>query len=100
MTRIVSWIYTGIGVTHLIALLYENTAVSQMTKPALMPVLIYWLFLKAQGNVPLPRLLLALALIFSWGGDILLLNQSETLYFLGGLGSFLVCSVAVCICTL
>ena len=90
MARIISWIYIGIGAIHLVSLLYGNSTISQMTKPALMPILIYWLFLKAEGNVPLPRLLLALALIFSWGGDILLLNQSKTIYFLSGLGSFLV----------
>jgi uncharacterized membrane protein YhhN len=61
------------------------------TKPLLMPLLIYLLYNEANRAITLPRLLLALALIFSWVGDVLLMYVKENeLFFIGGLGAFLI----------
>lgn len=73
-------IYTGIS---------GNLELNQLSKAILMPNLLFLLFTLANGQVTLPRLILGLGLIFSWGGDILLSFQTEEIYFLGGLGMFL-----------
>ncbi|MFC9127549.1 lysoplasmalogenase [Streptomyces sp. NPDC057099] len=52
-----------------------------VAKPLLMPLLVLW---AALGQAP--RLLLA-ALLFGWGGDVLLLSDAEPA-FLAGMGSF------------
>ncbi|GGS73412.1 lysoplasmalogenase [Streptomyces violaceus] len=52
-----------------------------VAKPLLMPLLALWAALRQA-----PRLLLA-ALLFGWGGDVLLLSGAE-LAFLAGMGSF------------
>jgi uncharacterized membrane protein YhhN len=52
-----------------------------VAKPLLMPLLALWAALRQA-----PRALLA-ALLFGWGGDILLLSDAEPA-FLGGMGSF------------
>ncbi|MFC9684786.1 lysoplasmalogenase [Streptomyces sp. NPDC056948] len=52
-----------------------------VAKPLLMPLLALWAALRRA-----PRLLLA-ALLFGWGGDVLLLSDAEPA-FLAGMGSF------------
>ncbi|WP_328337702.1 lysoplasmalogenase [Streptomyces violaceus] len=52
-----------------------------VAKPLLMPLLALWAALRQA-----PRLLLA-ALLFGWGGDVLLLSDAEPA-FLAGMGSF------------
>ncbi|MGX1565990.1 lysoplasmalogenase [Streptomyces sp. NPDC055506] len=52
-----------------------------VAKPLLMPLLALWAALRKA-----PRLLLA-ALLFGWGGDVLLLSDAEPA-FLAGMGSF------------
>ncbi|MBR07492.1 MAG: hypothetical protein CMP48_07380 [Rickettsiales bacterium] len=91
--RLATAIYLIVGLINIYAQFVGDLTINQFTKPILMPVLIYLVFVKADGFVNLPRLLLALALVFAWIGDMLLLMQGEELYFLGGLGSFLIMQV-------
>ncbi|WP_421873110.1 lysoplasmalogenase [Marinoscillum sp.] len=95
--KLATAVYLIVGLINLYAQFIGDQTINQFTKPVLMPVLIYLIFLKAKGFVNLPRLLLALALIFAWIGDMLLLNQSDEMFFLGGLGSFLVMQVLYCV---
>lgn len=65
-----------------------------VSKPLLMPVLLIWFLL--QAGVMRPRLkgLVAAALIFSWLGDIfLMLEAKNSLFFMLGLGAFLLAHV-------
>lgn len=63
-----------------------------VTKPSLLLLLAAWYITAArQSNQPLSTMLLA-ALTFSWGGDVLLLGAGD-LYFMLGLGSFLLAHV-------
>lgn len=90
--KIVIGFYILAGSLNLISHIIEAPAIAQTSKVALMPILIYLVFVMARGVVTMPRLLLAAGLVCSWGGDILLLNDSEG-FFLGGLGMFLVAQV-------
>lgn len=63
-----------------------------VTKPSLLVLLIAWYITTArQSNQSLSTMLLA-ALVFSWGGDVLLMGTGD-LYFMLGLGSFLLAHV-------
>ncbi|MGX1972640.1 lysoplasmalogenase [Streptomyces kronopolitis] len=75
------WIFAALAVVHLGALLGGATAVAQLTKPALMPVLTGYAL--ARGGPPL----LAGALLFGCGGDTFLQIGGD-LAFLVGMGSF------------
>ncbi|RED99790.1 lysoplasmalogenase [Marinoscillum furvescens] len=75
---------------HLIADLISHEAYFQLSKVALMPMLMFWVYTQANGYVTLTRLLLFPALVASWGGDIFLLFQANQWYFISGLGCFLI----------
>lgn len=81
------------GICNLIAQVIDSQELNMYTKPLLMPLLVYLVYLMASGTITLPRLLLAGALIFSWAGDLLLLYQEDQLFFLLGLGCFLIAQV-------
>ena len=89
-TKIISGIYWIIGSVHILAGFLDMQDLHDMSKALLMPILVYLLFVVADGVITLPRLLIAAALIFSWGGDILLIKKGEEIYFLAGLSSFLI----------
>lgn len=82
-----------IGV-HLWAVGVDDASLIQWTKPLLMPLLALYFWLSS-GKVAKPiRLGILAALVFSWLGDSLLLYQSkDELYFLLGLGAFLIAQV-------
>ena len=92
MNKIISGIYWVIGLINLIAHLGEWSVLNQYSKPLLMPVLLYLLYCQAQGHINLARLLLAVAIIFSWAGDVALLFDGD-LFFMLGLGAFLVAHI-------
>ncbi|WP_258102508.1 lysoplasmalogenase [Marinoscillum sp. MHG1-6] len=93
MIRTVTILYFGLAVTNALSLAVDWPQVNLYTKPLLMPLLIYFLFIYSKGVITLPRLMVAGALIFSWIGDVVLLKASDPTYFLGGLGAFLVAQV-------
>ncbi len=91
--RIAIGAYMIFGTLNITAQLIHSPQLAQTSKILLVPTLIYLVFVMAGGMVTLPRLLLAVGLTFSWAGDILLLFPDEEIYFLGGLGMFLVAQV-------
>ena len=93
--RLATALYLIVGVINVYAQFVDDAMINQFTKPVLMPILIYLVFVKADGFVNLARLLLSLALIFAWVGDMLLLVTGDELFFLGGLGSFLVMQLLI-----
>jgi uncharacterized membrane protein YhhN len=79
------------SVVHLVGQLAGATWLQQVTKPLLVPLLLAW-FLSAvpAGRV---RTLVAVALGWSWLGDLGLMLDGEW-WFLAGLGAFLVAQLA------
>lgn len=87
---ITSWLYFVIGAINIGAFFLGFEQVEQLSKALLMPILVFYVYARAAGEVTLARLLLAVALVFSWFGDLLLLYISTSeWYFIGGLGMFL-----------
>lgn len=77
---------------HIIALTTGNSTMDMVTKPLLMPALIFY-FVGTTSASPLNRYI-TIALFFSFMGDTLLMFQGENeLFFLGGLVSFLIAHV-------
>ncbi len=58
-----------------------------------MPLLMYYVYETSRGKVTLRILLLSLAILLSWLGDVALMYQGENIYFLLGLSSFLLAHV-------
>ena len=92
MPRIILGIYLIVGGLNIYARYFDLHDLHIYTKPLLMPLLIYYLYRYADGNITLPRMLLTGALLFSWIGDLLLMGAGD-LYFLGGLGAFLIAHI-------
>ncbi len=67
-----------------------NSAMQNISKPLLMPLLIGWLLYSGIRNVT-KRNWIILALFFSWLGDVLLMFQEkDALFFILGLSAFLI----------
>ncbi len=92
MPRISLGIYVIVGGLNICAHFFKIHDLHLYTKPLLMPLLIYHLYRYADGNITLPRILLAAGLLFSWIGDLLLMGSGD-MYFLSGLVSFLIAHV-------
>lgn len=75
--------------TVLVAIVLKAPAMYQVAKPLLMVTLLLY-FLSESNGYPGWRLLVALALIFSWGGDVFLMLDDM---FVAGLASFLVAHI-------
>ncbi len=79
---------------HLYGVGVGNALLIQVTKPLLMPLLAIYFWVSSDQVEKGVRVGILLALLFSWAGDSLLLLQPEAeLYFLLGLGAFLVAQV-------
>lgn len=89
MPRIIIATYLLVGVINIASRFLEISVINDYTKPLLMPLLIYLLYLMADGKITLARLLLAAALLCSWIGDLFLMSEGDV-FFLAGLGAFLV----------
>ncbi|MDB1089759.1 lysoplasmalogenase [Streptomyces sp. ACA25] len=70
-------VFAVLAVTHLAAHLAGLELLQYLTKPLLMPALALWV-LACRG----PRLLVV-ALLFGWGGDVLLQTGADLLFLLG-----------------
>jgi uncharacterized membrane protein YhhN len=78
--------FLAVAGVHLVGQLTATTWLHQATKPLLMPILLAWFVSVAPpGRV---RLLVIVALGWSWLGDLLLMGSGES-WFLAGLGAFL-----------
>ena len=93
MPRIIIWIYIIVSLANITASAIGSEELNQFTKPLLMPLLIFYVYRTSIGNTTLKVLLLCLALVFSWLGDVVLMFQSNQLYFMAGIGLFLVAQI-------
>jgi len=85
-------LYLLAGAANVIGHFLGLEEVTRYSKPLLMPLLMFYVYESARGKVLLTILLLCLALIFSWGGDIALLYSGQG-FFVLGLGLFLLAHV-------
>ncbi|MCG2613914.1 lysoplasmalogenase [Terrimonas sp. NA20] len=78
---------------HLLSLAAQWSMVEMISKCLLMPVLAIC-FVTWAGRVNKPGVFILFALLFSWGGDVLLMFQGRnSLFFLSGLASFLIAHI-------
>jgi uncharacterized membrane protein YhhN len=92
MKKIPLIIYIVIGIVNVLGHYLGEPGMVKFSKPMLMPALLFFVYHQASGKVTMRILLLCVALIFSWLGDLALM-QKEEMYFLLGLGSFLITQV-------
>lgn len=93
MPRIIFWLYIAVSLANVIAQIIPSEELDRYTKPLLMPVLLFYVYKKSIGNTTLKVLLLCVAILFSWFGDVVLMYQSNDVYFITGIGLFLVAQI-------
>lgn len=79
-----------LGVINLTGHLLAQEDLIVYSKVLLMPLLLYYVYESTRETVTFRTLLLAVAIIFSWGGDIALIYPR---YFLLGVGLFLIAQI-------
>lgn len=82
-------LYIAAAIVNVVARLIDMDDLAMYSKVLLMPLLIVYVYESSKEHVTLLTLLLCVALIFSWGGDVALLYDGDT-YFLLGMGAFLI----------
>ena len=82
-------LYIVIGAINILGHLLDESGMIRFSKPMLMPLLIFFIYHQARGHVTKQTIMVVLALIFSWLGDLALMQEGEEMYFLLGLGAFL-----------
>lgn len=93
MPNLIFWIYILVSVANLAAKVVPSEELDQFTKPLLMPLLILYVYKSSIGKTTGRILLLCLALVFSWLGDVVLMYQEDQLYFMAGIGLFLAAQI-------
>ncbi len=85
--QLIRYLYAAIGLINVSSWVFFDGAYNNFTKPLLMPILMLYLYECFRDTVVLNTLLIFVALVFSWIGDLALMNAD---YFLPGVGSFLI----------
>jgi len=86
--RLVKYAFFLVLIADITIRLLALNEIDRFLKPLLMPLLLYYLIEKTEGNIYKNHLFLAGALVAAWIGDILLLNQGD-LFLIGGIAVFL-----------
>lgn len=93
--RLFTLLYGVLLFIDLIARYTVSQELEYLVKPLLMPVLALFFYLNVKPQLDTFVKLIFVALFFSWGGDVLLMFVSKNeLFFLAGLGSFLLAHIA------
>lgn len=83
-----------VAVIELSGHVFEMPEINQFSKPLLMPVLLVYFKRALKVPMNLSFLIGSFALIFSWGGDVLLMFQpTNPNFFIFGLGSFAIAQI-------
>lgn len=93
MPRIILWLYLVVAIVNLVAKILPHEELERFSKPVLMPLLIFYVYKESIGKTTAKTLLLCLALLFSWLGDVVLLQQGNDIYFMAGIGLFLIAQI-------
>lgn len=84
----VKYIFIAVALGELTSHLFGWIDVHHITKPLLMPILLVYLRKSMKAPLNTSFMFAVGALLFSFGGDSLLMYDSKPIYFLLGLGSF------------
>lgn len=88
------WPFIAVGITHLLCILI-NPSLAPYSKPFLIPLLALGFGL---GRIRRKRVsgdhILFAALFFSWLGDLLMMQSTQDLYFMAGIGSFFIAQIS------
>ena len=79
-------IYCATGIVNLVSAFFFKEGIRKISKCCLMPALLVFYFFGADQVL----FLVIAALVFSWAGDILLINKDKQIFFKSGLAAFLV----------
>ena len=93
MPRIIVWLYLAATAVNLVANVLPSEELNRFTKPLLMPLLLFYIYRRSIGNTTAKVLLLSVAILFSWFGDVVLMYKSNEAYFIAGIGLFLVAQI-------
>lgn len=87
--------YGIVSVINLWAGYAQNETLIFYSKPLLLPLLALWFYFQTQPDTSTFRKLILWALVFSWGGDVLLMfvESHGEHFFLMGLSSFLIAHI-------
>lgn len=91
--KIIILLFIMTSITELFFLIIHKTDYRFITKSLLMPLLMGFLFLETLNSRTKLSVMVMIGLFFSFLGDVFLLKDSEEIFFLLGLGSFLVCHI-------
>jgi len=81
--------YLVFAIVHLVMLWQGHELIANISKSLLLPTLLIWTW-PISAKLPWLRL----GIFASWVGDVLLLKGEEELFFMLGLGSFLIAQIA------
>jgi len=93
MTKVITWLYIAVSAANVLSKIISSEDLDRYTKPLLMPILLYYVYKKSIGNTTAKVLLISGALLFSWFGDVALMYQSDSTYFIMGIGLFLIAQI-------
>lgn len=92
MKKIALGLFIATAVGELVSTVMDAPTLHLIGKPALLVTLLFYYISSQREAHKKLSTIIVLALVFSWGGDVLLMNSGE-LYFILGLVSFLVAHV-------
>lgn len=94
LKRILLMLYVATSISELAALIFNYELLHHITKPLLMVLLLLYFVVDQRHRQHRLFLIIVLALVFSWLGDVMLMyQQNDAMYFMLGLGAFLIAHV-------
>ncbi|MEQ8906288.1 lysoplasmalogenase [Ekhidna sp.] len=93
MLNLIFWFYIAVSAANIVAKVIPSEVLDQFTKPLLMPLLMVYVYKSSIGKTTKRILLICLALLFSWLGDVVLMYQAEETFFMAGIGLFLIAQI-------
>ncbi len=92
-------LYFLVGFLELISIVGDYSFLHHFTKPLLMPVLAGFYLMSIKNSNTAISWFVLISLFFSWLGDVFLMYQShDQLYFMLGLGAFLIAHILYIVC--
>jgi len=82
-------VYGLVGIVNLVAALFFKESIRKLSKACLMPALLVF-YIVGVGQI---QFLVIAALVFSWAGDVLLIQKEKPTFFRLGLAAFLLSHV-------
>ncbi|WP_420316730.1 lysoplasmalogenase [Ekhidna sp.] len=93
MPNLILWIYIAVSAANVVAKIIPSEELDHFTKPLLMPLLILYVYKSSIGKTTARILMISVALLFSWLGDVSLMYQANETFFMTGIGLFLMAQV-------